>query len=247
MEPPPGGGGGPHGSCSASPVSPGGPRRRRVWGEFLGPSLRRCPGRRVGTAGRPGGSVPGLRLGARGPGLGGPSCLLPGGGAGQGACGGRARREAPAQVRAPLRRSLCCRRDGQARRCHVGIQGSSPEAPRHGSGVATSTSVRAGSISVQLSLSPWSALSPGFLLGNPPADPRLWPAGRGRRMVRIGRMVKCISSLRLGWLCVHPLSVDPKPMRMRLRKGLWVGGLGRAVINSVGVCRVAWCSRVGER
>lgn len=81
-----------------------------------------CPGRRVGTAGRPGGSVPGLRLGARGPGLGGPSCLLPGGGAGQGACGGRARREAPAQVRAPLRRSLCCRRDGQARCCQKCMQ-----------------------------------------------------------------------------------------------------------------------------
>lgn len=53
-------------------------------------------GRRVGIAGRQGGSVPGLQLGARGPGLGGLSCLLPGGGAGQGACGGRAQREAPA-------------------------------------------------------------------------------------------------------------------------------------------------------
>ena len=52
VEPPPGGGGGPHGSCSASPLSPGGPRRRGVWGEFVGPPLRRCPGRRVSRGGR---------------------------------------------------------------------------------------------------------------------------------------------------------------------------------------------------
>lgn len=84
----------------------------------------------------------------------------PSGGAGLGACGGRARREAPAQVRAAPRRS-------QAKCCQVGIQGSASEAPRRVSGVATSTSLPAGRISVKKPLPPWSPLSPAFLLGNP--------------------------------------------------------------------------------
>nr|XP_058919915.1 myosin heavy chain IB-like [Kogia breviceps] len=116
-------------------------------------------GRRVGIPGRRAGSVPRAEAG-RGPGLGGPFCLRPGGGAGQGACGGRARREAPAQLRAAPRRS-------QARCCQVGIQGSAPEVPRRGSRVAASTSLPAGRISVKKPLPPWSPLSPAFLLGNP--------------------------------------------------------------------------------
>lgn len=183
----------PMGPHTSSP-SPGGAGRGRVYGECAGPWLRRRPGRAVRCGGRrraPGGHRRGAHRGgyrfgsgravgraqrsAARPGSVGRSCPSPSGEVGQGACGGRAWREAPAQVRAPPRRSLCCRRGSRARCCQVG-RGSGVVSRIWGRPPAPLSPRAHQREKAPSSLEP---SLPGFLLGNRSADPSLRPAGAG--------------------------------------------------------------------
>lgn len=194
VEPPPGGEGGPHSLCSASPLSAGGARRRGVWGEFVGPPLHRCPGRKVSRGGRrapcghrrAAGRV-GPRVAARRARAGPRRAVLPPPGR-RGRAGGL-RRPSPAggtRLGEGTTAALSLLPEGWPSEMLSGRNpGVIPRGPasrfwgRHQHLCPCGEHQREDApSSLELSF-------PGFLLGNPPADPSLWPAGRGRLVVRI--------------------------------------------------------------